>query len=162
MDAPRAPLRDPAANAPITPHEADPTPANRIPTNPVSNLESMSNRPHTISNRSIPNSNQIKNGVGSSEMSANDETFNNLPLQPGEMAILFPPILPPNPPGRRVPPILRWEVQIRRRPTDPVLPTASERRRIFVESIKPIRFDKSMKGKEYESVHEFEWKSLLG
>ena len=58
LDAPRAPLRDPAANAPITPHEADPTPANRIPTNPVSNLESMSNRPHTISNRSIPNSNQ--------------------------------------------------------------------------------------------------------
>jgi hypothetical protein len=57
LDAPRAPLRDPAANAPITPHETDPTPANRIPTNPVSNLEAMSNRPHTISNRSIPNSN---------------------------------------------------------------------------------------------------------
>ena len=117
--------------------------------------------PHLSASRSIPELNQNDNGIGSKDVSAN-EIFENLLLQPGDAAILFPPVLPPNPPGRRVPPILRWEVQIRRRPTDPTLPTASERRRLFVESIKPVRFDKSMKGKEYESVHEFEWKTLLG
>ena len=86
----------------------------------------------------------------------------DIPLQPGDVAVHFPPILPPNPPGRRIPPIFRWEIQIRRRPMDPALPSATERRRIFMDSIRPVKFDKSMKGKEYDAVHEFEWKTCLG
>ena len=88
--------------------------------------------------------------------------LDDIPLQPGDMVIAFPPILPPNPPGRRIPPLFRWEVQIRRRPNDPALSTATERRQIFMDSIRPVKYNSSMKGKEYEAVHEFEWKTCLG
>ena len=88
--------------------------------------------------------------------------MDEIPLQPGDIAFGFPQILPPNPLGRRVPPIFRWEVQVRRRPNDPALPSTTERRQIFMDSIRPVKFDKAMKGKEYDAVHEFEWKTCLG
>ena len=88
--------------------------------------------------------------------------IDDIQMQPGDMLIHFPPILPPNPPGRRIPPIFRWEVQIKHRPQDPALPTATERRQIFMDSIRPVKFNASMKGKEYEAVHDFEWKTCLG
>ena len=88
--------------------------------------------------------------------------LDEIPLQPGDVAVYFPPILPPNPPGRRIPPIFRWEIHARRRPTEPSLPTTTERRQIFMDSIRPVKFDKSMKGKEYDAVHDFEWKTCLG
>ena len=96
------------------------------------------------------------------DQNENPPNIEDIPLQPGDMLISFPPILPPNPPGRRIPPIFRWEIQTRRRPHDPALPTATERRQIFMDSIRPVKFNASMKGKEYDAVHDFEWKSCLG
>ena len=76
--------------------------------------------------------------------------------------ISFPRILPESPPGRRVPPLFRWEVHIRHRSTDPALPSAAERRMIFMESVQQVPFVKDSHGPEYKERQDYDWRRLLG
>ena len=77
-------------------------------------------------------------------------------------SLAFPRILPPNPPGRRIPPLFRWAVYINHRPNDPPLPSSVERRMIFMESIRDVPYDRDAQGREYRERQEYEWKRLLG
>ena len=72
------------------------------------------------------------------------------------------PFLPESPPGRYIPPILRWAAIYHRKPSDPPLRTPAQRRQQFQQNLVPVPYTKQTRGREYQARGIYEWGLCLG